>query len=842
MNWQAKCRALRGIEDELTKHAFELARQFCGNSPSKTHPLSNIPFPKDLLAPSLDDVQARLREFGPGETETDFLRLWRYLPDPKAIEDESIRSGWRFAEDETSGTNLWDFRSLASALVGVEKPALLQFNLADVQPFVTRARRTQDLWAGSYLVSFFCWQVMKSLANKYGPDCILQPVLREQPLVDLWLQDEKGLSEFQVSPGDKSLLIANIPNIFTAILPYEEAEEAICNGIAAARGKWQEISTAVRDQVQAAANSKSTAGWDSVCEDIWKRQEEDFLSSNIFWAALEIPNSPEALKQYEKYLPPSQSEDRTAYGICSQLCAILLSDRKRARDFQQVNEPGVKCSLSGALQALAPGNKQSLSHTRIWWKALSEVRTAEYKMAGRIRLGDQLCATFLTKRLMMQAYFDKKTGIKSRKAEPVFDRHQFPSTAGIANTPFLVQIAQWASSGENSVMPLNNYVAAVTELLGDDFFPASFLPAWEREISKLNSDSLMSFFRIDGDLLYDEFYDLQRFLREFGRDPDIEALKKTNDARKNLIQAVQQAQGAKFMPLSRYYAIIAMDGDNMGNWVSGKRPGTENSENPEEWEQGPLTPGMHQAFTSALSGFALRDARRIVEEENSGKLVYAGGDDVLAILPVADLLPVMHQLYRAFRGSEGDASGFARNKEGVWELRMGDATLSAGAVIVHESLPLSFAMEQARAAEKRAKETLKRDAFAITLLKRSGAPIEAGMKWQSGEMEVIKELQNILSLLQGGLLSSKVAYDLGEDPIGTWSGRGASEARQAEFRRRVERHIKPGEKRNQKVQQFLERFTQLVAEEGGWDRCTSLLLVLRSIAQESAGSESEVEA
>jgi CRISPR-associated protein Cmr2 len=42
----------------------------------------------------------------------------------------------------------------------------------------------------------------------------------------------------------------------------------------------------------------------------------------------------------------------------------------------------------------------------------------------------------------------------------------------------------------------------------------------------------------------------------------------------------------------------------------------------------------------------------VVEEEYLGRLIYAGGDDVLAMLPVADLLPAMQRLRLAYAGHD----------------------------------------------------------------------------------------------------------------------------------------------------------------------------------------------
>jgi CRISPR-associated protein Cmr2 len=69
-----------------------------------------------------------------------------------------------------------------------------------------------------------------------------------------------------------------------------------------------------------------------------------------------------------------------------------------------------------------------------------------------------------------------------------------------------------------------------------------------------------------------------------------------------------------------YVACLMADGDHMGRAI--ERLADANS---------------HRAFSRALSDFAA-EARRIVEQEHLGSLVYAGGDDVLAFLPLPEAL------------------------------------------------------------------------------------------------------------------------------------------------------------------------------------------------------------
>lgn len=55
----------------------------------------------------------------------------------------------------------------------------------------------------------------------------------------------------------------------------------------------------------------------------------------------------------------------------------------------------------------------------------------------------------------------------------------------------------------------------------------------------------------------------------------------------------------------------------------------------------PMSPALHMAITTALGNFARDFVPDIVETTYHGELVYAGGDDVLALLPTRHALPCL---------------------------------------------------------------------------------------------------------------------------------------------------------------------------------------------------------
>lgn len=171
-----------------------------------------------------------------------------------------------------------------------------------------------------------------------------------------------------------------------------------------------------------------------------------------------------------------------------------------------------------------------------------------------------------------------------------------------------------------------------------------------------------------------------------------------------------------------YLAILVADGDKMGEAIS----------NLNSVEQ-------HSAFSQALAGFA-GEAQKIVNNHN-GVLIYAGGDDVLAFVPVDKCLDCARKLHDKFA-----------------ELlkEYGTITLSVGVAIGHFMENLEDLLEYGRAAEKNAKQP-DRDGLAVHLHKRGGAPIKVRAKWMENPDERITRYAH---LFLAEAIPGKLPYDL----------------------------------------------------------------------------------
>ena len=187
----------------------------------------------------------------------------------------------------------------------------------------------------------------------------------------------------------------------------------------------------------------------------------------------------------------------------------------------------------------------------------------------------------------------------------------------------------------------------------------------------------------------------------------------------NLIKTARSTDNDTFLAtkLGDYIAVIAMDGDHMGGTLSSFR----------EKEQ-------HRKFSEKLADFA----RQVEINSEDGILIYAGGDDVLAVVKATRAIAVARELARKFKETV--------NEHGV--------TASAGIAIGSCKAPLQDLIHEAHAAESRAKHVYERNALAVSVLKRSGEILKWGCKWDSAAFDIYNRLTE-----QSGKLS-RFAYKL----------------------------------------------------------------------------------
>ena len=235
----------------------------------------------------------------------------------------------------------------------------------------------------------------------------------------------------------------------------------------------------------------------------------------------------------------------------------------------------------------------------------------------------------------------------------------------------------------------------------------------------------------DGRLLYDGHLLFKERLREVF--PDKDKRKEAEDALKAFLK---RAFDKEEYP-HPYYTILHADGDRMGAAID---------------KQAMNGFEAHQRLSLCLSKFAGK-VKVIVEKNHEGSCVYAGGDDVLALLPLHTALQCARKLADEFRNDLKDFTDSEGNKP----------TLSVGLAVGHHLDPIQDTLALAREAEKIAKKQVPgKNALAVTVRKRSGADRTVKGSWDESKSDGALDcrLNRFVFLHLSDELPDAAAYEL----------------------------------------------------------------------------------
>lgn len=398
---------------------------------------------------------------------------------------------------------------------------------------------------------------------------------------------------------------------------------------------------------------------------------------------------------------------RTAYKHAKR----RLDAIKKARHFAPSQEVGLKDSLSGRRAALTTESYNNHSKSDYWAAVAANVTVAKLRPNGRERL-------------------DTRGAVKRFCNDA---KQPFASTSTIASQAYLCEA-----------------VAKAPELVKEyrdqlDKFDIEYKP---RATSKNQHYTFEKEFPYDGDLLYEDILTPKQFEQEYNSPIKDSIL--LNEARNKLKQLYK-----KIGRPPTYYAILLLDGDSMGQKISQILE-----------EENAIA--AHSNFSRNLSQFAGKVLQVVRTESTMGELVYSGGDDVLALLPLSTVYETAQQLAQDFAS-------------------LTDGTASAGLAIVHHTYPLYSAIRAVHEAEQSAKKAYGDDknALCISVLKRSGVPYKVHSQWSTLRTKDKDMFQYIIQLFRSESLSSKFAYEVSQS---TYALPYADRQFEAELKRLVNRH------------------------------------------------------
>lgn len=664
------------------------------------------------------------------ENENSHLgQLWHRLPADSRFPDHSI---WNHCQLVSAFNSCMDF---ATTQIGKdfqkirrENIAISVFSITPVQEFISKSRKLRDYWSSSIMLSYLSFEGIRWVMEHLGPDHILYPSMMDQPLITEYLKKRfslMGVNLWKNHPKG----VATFPNKFVFLTPKNRAEEIRISIEEHIRKEWLTIYEKVRTftEKKFLIDEKS-----DYYKNLWERETSNFwefkfasvklidiadkgeLKELFEKSAIEKElETEECFKKMSQILYHNDARDPSLYGISHSLVQTLLASQKASRKVPMREEPGEKCHLCGEFEVLHTEDcrdKRGSEYSKHIKAVWSKIRDEAYE--ADTKPNERLCAICTVKRFLPLVMADESN--KDSLLYSVFKKSEtFPSTPEIALYDF----------------------------------------------SKRNKN------------------------------------KKIREIAKKLY-AGEEVKEVKNK--DKYYAILIMDGDKMGDLINGKTIGATwssimhpkikekiegNNKFPKEIIDGwkkllkekvrNMIPSVHASISESLGDFAIYGVVPIIEKYG-GKLIYAGGDDVAAVLPIQNVLEAAKEIKNyythSFRsiGVDGKSevvSEIAKNRAGKLSVGLGKSegiSISAGILICHFKEPLSqMILDAHNLLDNVAKRICNRNACAIKLRKRAGGDRIFYAKWDDNEKwEAFKKFSNAIKTTDSLSVSTSLIYRL----------------------------------------------------------------------------------
>lgn len=485
------------------------------------------------------------------------------------------------------------------------------------------------------------------------------------------VRQQQGQIQFPVPPADyldwiegrgkgRAPRQGGIPNRFKSMRAQVPAEFDAHRVVTAVREAWQALS----EHVWRCDRLGELAHLGHGTRAIWDRQHGNFW--DMSWVLTDDDQDTSVLDQRKNW---------------------------RAHGFDSA-EGGVKCMVMDGWQELSGADRpgRQLSEQAFWQSLRSSAISG---IVSDLAEKEQLCALAYVKRRFARhfASFEATlpgSGLRLRGWEL---SSSVPSVSYMAAVHWLEAVLRQGQADE------------LRELLQQARAVSAERNEWDTHIRCLRdavpfwdtSQAERQLLALDGNLFFEH---VQLQPKAYGYDP--QRMQAWRDALRDFRRR-HPGLGAP----SPFYAILLMDGDSLGSHMSDPAKQALISSALVNFTHGPM-PGQPGAVESSVP--------EIVERHN-GFLIYAGGDDVLAILPLEDVLGCAAEVRRhyleCFRHS------------GI------PTTISAAVEFAHVKTPLAQVLGDAHGLlDDVAKDGAGRDALAVRVWKTSGQVLEWAQPWK----------------------------------------------------------------------------------------------------------------
>lgn len=524
---------------------------------------------------------------------------------------------------------------------------VLILTLGPVQDFIETARRTRDLWFGSWLLSELSKATAEAVARVVGVEALVFP----------------GITQLSDLGPATSTLVTN--KIVVRVSDGQDPAAVAKLGEDGLRRRLRRL-----------------------CDDAFDKIKP--LEPHHF-------DRPTAVAQVDDLIElawvSAPETGGGSYPAARRRAESLLAARKHTRLWNPVawGKDVPKSSMDG--------ERESVLHEDLFDQVGKEKGPSVDEVRRRYGVGktERLCGVGLLKR----------HGTRPNEKYT----HRFLSTGHLAAWPLYERVKKAPDAELQQAW--DKYLKTFTD---------GGVNLAEQEIVQGPGWRMPVFGRMDGSLLFEgRLPDLFEEVTDAGKAKD--GLQK---ARRALADFLKKLGVSTPLP---YYAILVADGDRMGKAI----------ERQDSFEK-------HRNLSQQLARFA-GSVRTIVERDFGGELVYSGGDDVLAFVPLHRVVCCARELADTFRKHLSD---FPVDEQG------NPPTLSAGIGISHFMDPLRGALDLAREAEKLAKQ--ERNSLGIIVDKRSGSRVKVAGVW--GTLD--RRLEDYVSLHRGDDVPDGAAYELQE--------------------------------------------------------------------------------
>jgi CRISPR-associated protein Cmr2 len=357
--------------------------------------------------------------------------------------------------------------------------------------------------------------------------------------------------------------------------------------------------------------------------------------------------------------------------------ASLMDQRKNWRVHHHAGEPGVKCMVMDGWQELSGSERPGQEGDAFW----REVRKGKETDIGP---KEQMCALAYVKRRFARCFGGFQATLPSGLVVHGWKLETgMPSVSYMAAVHWLEQAVQHATDEDawrlldaaRKVNPnqdeWDTRIPCLKQAAGTDWSPGST----KRRL--LSLDASVFFEHVQND--------------PKANDLDERAVRNLQGEMKRFRQAHPDVDAYP----TPFYAILLMDGDSLGSHMGNKD------------NQRPISDALN-AFTGAVP--------ELVKAHN-GMLIYAGGDDVLAVLPVEDAL--------------GCAAAVRRCYLDCFKTSGIPTTISAAIEFAHVKVPLGKVLADAhKLLDGVAKDGAGRDAVAVRVWKTGRMTLQWAQPWQ----------------------------------------------------------------------------------------------------------------